>query len=115
MVDLFWMSDELIRDISIIGGEKFAASLQVLREAVLTNNVPPQVPKETKITQYLGGWPRKLVYFPDKEDKVRVVGILDYFSQSALRPLHLYLFKVLRRIPQDCTFDQASFKDKVKD
>jgi len=58
---------------------------------------------------------RKLSYFADKEGKVRVIAILDYFSQTVLRPLHLYLFKVLKKIPQDCTFDQGSFRDKVKD
>jgi hypothetical protein len=31
---------------------------------------------------------RKLTYFSDKETKVRVVAILDYFSQAALYPFH---------------------------
>jgi hypothetical protein len=53
---------------------------------------------------------RKLSYFPDKEEKVRVVAILDYFSQAALYPFHLWLYRVLRRIPQDCTFNQGSFR-----
>lgn len=47
---------------------------------------------------------------PDKEGKTRDIAIGDYFSQTVLRPFHKYLFKVLRRIPQDCTFDQGSFK-----
>lgn len=56
---------------------------------------------------------RKLSYFPAQESKVRVVAQLDYISQTALRPFHDYLFRVLRMIPQDCTFNQRSFKDKV--
>jgi hypothetical protein len=58
---------------------------------------------------------RKLTAFADKEGKTRVIAILDYFSQSVLKPLHLYLFNFLKKIDQDCTFDQNSFKDKIKD
>jgi len=57
---------------------------------------------------------RKLTYFSDKEGKTRVIGILDYFSQAILKPLHTYLFRVLKKIPQDCTFDQSSFKTKIE-
>lgn len=62
-----------------------------------------------------GGKVRKLSSFPDKEGKTRIVGIGDYFSQTVLRRLHLYLFDVLRKIPQDCTFDQGKFKSLIKD
>jgi len=58
---------------------------------------------------------RKLTSFSDKEGKTRVIAILDYFSQSVLKPLHLYLFNFLKKIDQDCTFDQNSFKNKIKD
>jgi hypothetical protein len=58
---------------------------------------------------------RRITYFPDKEDKVRVVAIGDYFSQTVLKPLHQYLFRVLKKIPQDMTFDQGRFVEIVKD
>jgi len=51
----------------------------------------------------------KLSYVKDKEAKARIIAILDYWSQSALKPLHEALFSLLKRIPGDCTFDQASF------
>lgn len=54
-------------------------------------------------------------YFSDKEGKTRVIGILDYLSQTVLKPLHLYLFRTLRKIPQDCSFNQGGFRDKIKD
>jgi len=38
--------------------------------------------------------------------KVRVFAIVDYWTQCCMKPLHDYLFKVLRMIPQDGTFDQ---------
>lgn len=56
---------------------------------------------------------RKIVAIPDMEGKSRVIAILDYWSQTALRPLHKFLFGILRRIPQDCTFNQGAFKDSV--
>jgi hypothetical protein len=52
---------------------------------------------------------RKLSYFSDKEGKTRVIAILDYWSQTALRPLHKVLNQMLRKIGPDCTFDQGSF------
>ncbi|QUP79368.1 RNA-dependent RNA polymerase [Albatrellopsis flettii mitovirus 1] len=54
---------------------------------------------------------RRLHAFPDKENKVRVIALLDYFSQSCLKPLHHYLYSVLKKIPQDLTFDQSKFKE----
>jgi len=56
---------------------------------------------------------RKLSYFSDKEGKVRVVAILDYFSQTSLYMFHRWLYRQLKKIPQDCTFDQGRFKETV--
>jgi hypothetical protein len=52
---------------------------------------------------------RKLSYFSDKEGKTRVIAILDYWSQTALRPLHRVLNSMLRKIGPDCTFNQGNF------
>lgn len=49
---------------------------------------------------------RKLALIADKEGKTREVAMLDYWSQTALKPLHDYIFKLLSRIKQDCTHDQ---------
>jgi len=35
-------------------------------------------------------------------------------SQTVLRPLHSWSYRVLKKIPQDCTFDQGSFRDKIQ-
>lgn len=53
---------------------------------------------------------RKLSSFPDKELKVRVIAIGDYFSQAVLKPFHAWLFKFLEKIPQDHTHNQGGFK-----
>jgi hypothetical protein len=52
---------------------------------------------------------RKLSIVHDPEAKERVIAILDYWSQTALKPLHESLFKILREIPGDCTFNQGNF------
>lgn len=45
---------------------------------------------------------------PEPAGKIRVFAIVDYWSQIALKPLHDWLFSVLREIPQDGTFDQLA-------
>ena len=43
--------------------------------------------------------------------KIRVFAMVDIWTQSALKPLHDYLFSFLRSLPNDGTFDQhASVK-----
>jgi len=51
---------------------------------------------------------RLAVLAKDGGGKRRIVGVVDYWSQWALKSLHLYLFDVLRKIPQDGTFDQMA-------
>jgi hypothetical protein len=64
--------------------------------------------------QTQGTYFRKVVSIPDVEGKTREVAVLDYFTQTSLRPLHKYLFRVLRKIPQDCTFNQGAFSSKIE-
>jgi len=52
---------------------------------------------------------RRLSYFGDKEGKTRVIAILDYWSQTALYPLHRALMGSLKKIRTDCTFNQDHF------
>jgi len=51
---------------------------------------------------------RLAVLAKDGGGKRRIVGVVDFWSQWALKPLHLYLFAILKMIPQDGTFDQMS-------
>jgi hypothetical protein len=107
--DLQALDESLISDLCILGGVRFQETVQTLREG-LTKRLIPQV-----IPQDIGKSIRRLIYFPDVEDKVRVVAILDYFSQSVLKPLHSYLFQFLKKIPQDRTFSQWGFIETFKD
>lgn len=54
---------------------------------------------------------RKISIKADKEGKSRPFAIFDYISQMALTSLHDNIFKILKGIPQDSTFDQnAGFR-----
>nr|QDH87234.1 MAG: RNA-dependent RNA polymerase [Mitovirus sp.] len=44
----------------------------------------------------------------DGGGKRRIVGVVDFWSQWALKPLHQFLFRLLKGIPQDGTFDQMA-------
>lgn len=46
--------------------------------------------------------------------KVRIFAITDLWTQSALKPLHDYLFNILKIIPQDGTFDQLGPLRRLK-
>jgi hypothetical protein len=58
---------------------------------------------------YLGKLGAKL----EAAGKVRLFAMVDAWTQWALRPLHLLIFSVLRRIPSDCTFDQVGKVEAV--
>jgi len=109
LIDFINLPDKLLKNLYTLGGETFRSKAQTLREGI-KHDLIPGISSSTP----LDGKFRKLTYFSDREDKVRVVAIFDYFSQSVLKPLHHYLYRVLKRIPQDCTFDQGSFKNKMK-
>jgi len=53
-------------------------------------------------TKYL----RKISIKQDKEGKSRPFAIFDYISQMALTSLHDSLFEILKKLPEDSTFNQ---------
>lgn len=109
LCDLFSLPESLLAEIRILGGPKMVEALDSLtsNRDLIENELSPFLMKIRKSPI------RRLVAFGDKELKVRIVAILDYFSQSALRRLHSYIFRVLSGITQDVTFDQSSFKIKA--
>jgi hypothetical protein len=96
--------DELLESLKILGGVKFSNIVSILKDERVRSALTLMglVPKGK-------GRYRKISYFPDKEDKVRVIAQLDYFSQSVLRPLHKVLYRKLRKLPGDCTHNQGNF------
>jgi hypothetical protein len=101
-LDLIYMPEALKEAIAHVGGTR-------LREDMLNYLVfIPYIRRY--LEKHLGKTRmslRRLSVIRDKEGKNREIAIMDYYSQQALRPLHNYLFKLLSRIPQDCTFDHG--------
>lgn len=56
----------------------------------------------------------RLHFLSDKAGKTRVIALGDAISQTLLKPLHRYLFNILRGIPFDGTFDQERQKERVR-
>jgi len=52
---------------------------------------------------------RKIEIIEDKEGKRRIIAIADYWTQCIMKSIHISLNKVLRGIPEDCTFNQENF------
>jgi hypothetical protein len=105
--ELTLLPQELLDDIITVGGSKLGKVVGALKAprfgdlsiaGIWANLFPPKT-----------GSFRKISYFSDKEGKTRVIAILDYWSQTALRPLHSVLNNMLRRIKCDCTYNQGAF------
>jgi hypothetical protein len=106
LTDLTNLPDTLISDIKILGGKLLGERVDWLLlprwgSLSLAAVWAKQFPSKTKSF-------RKLSYFSDKEGKTRVIAILDYWSQSALRGYHSIVNDILRKIKADCTFNQNS-------
>lgn len=104
LADLASLPESLVESIGFLGGETLRNNMEVLKR---------NLPKLSRFFPCTPGKIRKLIGISDKE-KPRTVAILDYWSQTVLRPVHFFLFSILRRIPQDVTFDQGSFLEKVR-
>jgi hypothetical protein len=107
-LDLLHMPDSLRESIGVVGGKK-------LREYMSTylDLIPSIADYLTNVLECTSMSFRRLSIIQDKEGKNREIAILDYYSQAALQPLHDYLFKLLKRIPQDSTFDQSGNLEKL--
>jgi hypothetical protein len=96
--------DGLGQDLSTIGGSNFVSYFQRM------GDYPRALAAE--FFKYKTGLSRirKLSVVNDPEGKARIIAILDWWSQSALKPLHDALFELLKGIKSDCTFNQLSHK-----
>jgi len=101
---IYLNSTQLLNNLYIIGGKKLERNIKV----ILCYLEPLK-----NILPCTEGIMRKLFAFADREGKTREVAFFDYFSQTALRPIHNYLFGALRKIPQDYTFDQTGFENTL--
>lgn len=69
------------------------------------------VPYKASILEHGIGPGLGLSQFAIKEEaagKIRLFALMDSITQSAMSPLHDYMFAILRKIPNDGTFDQEA-------
>jgi len=112
MVDVgLILKSDIRKDIETLGGISMKTCLAQL-EKPLDNGQPlwqyfgckTYDPKPGKTLEL-----RRVSHFGDSEGKTRTIGILDYWSQTVLKPLHDVLMEILAKIPEDCTKDQTQF------
>jgi len=104
--DLSLLPKQLERDLLIVGGSKFTDYFYKLKAII---NIPKWIEKFPGLIRKTN-WIRKLSIVRDPEAKTRLVGILDYWSQTVLKPLHDQLMDHLSRFKADCTKDQGHFE-----
>ncbi|QCF24448.1 RNA-dependent RNA polymerase [Entomophthora muscae mitovirus 4] len=99
------LPDKLIENIRIVGGEDLYKNINFIKFLK-----PEKVAERFKIKNFKDKILRirKLSIVNAPERKSRVIAILDYWSQSALKPLHDRVFSILKGLEGDCTFRQSA-------
>ena len=107
-LDYLVLPDELKEQICKLGGQKIKRIFSLITQT--TDSIPTYQHWFTVTEQSTekATLIRKLSTFGDKEGKTRVIGILDYWSQTVLRPIHKAFERILKNIPEDCTYDQSA-------
>lgn len=100
-LDLKYLTAEQLDDIKLIGGEKLFQIMEVNRRWL-------SLDYGSIFTVNDRGSTRNISYVYDPEAKVRVIAILDYWTQTACEEISKGLFNLLKSFPSDCTFDQGS-------
>jgi hypothetical protein len=111
--DAHLLTDTQICDLRVLGGDGIVRLIESIRSNLDPISWLGQLDTKVKgkdVKLQPKGRSAKLSMVRDKEAKCRIVAILDYWTQSALYPLHLALMDLLRGLKPDCTFNQGSFR-----
>jgi len=97
--------DSLVTQITKLAGEANQIPEIFQRSVSVTSRIDRKRVTSKKLYSFL---PPYLGRLGAKEEpgKVRVFAMVDWWTQMLLRPIHLMLFGILKKIPQDATFDQ---------
>lgn len=106
MVDAVIAPEELRENVRLLGGEWLHQQMVGTSEVITP--IKDQVSEFYKLRNFVV---RRIAHRLDFEGKIRPIGIFDYWSQASLKGLHDELFRILRRFPQDMTFDQNRFAE----
>lgn len=102
ITDLFHLPESLVEALSVVGGPSLQVRINLLRGnfSLSSWNERFKIKDKSLI--------RKLSIVHDREGKERVIAIFDYWSQTALKPLHDILMDTVSSFKGDCTYDQQS-------
>jgi hypothetical protein len=75
---------------------------------VVQNKLGGSYPLTGTFQQGGNGITSKLTQFPEKSGKTRTIGVVDYYSQRALKPLHEALMRLLRNLKSDGTYSHRN-------
>jgi len=102
--DLSILPPTLYKNIVTVGGSMLEAYMGDIKENLDMDKW------NTKYSVTAKGNLRKLSVVNDPDAKSRIIGILDYWSQTALKPLHDELLKIIKdKFRADCTYNQGLF------
>jgi hypothetical protein len=92
-------NNKQMSNLLLVGGKELVRRME---ELLAFKHMITRVPKRP----CLG----KLSIFGDKEGKTRIVAIVDYWTQTALKPYHEILMGLLKKLVADCTFNQDNYQ-----
>lgn len=102
--ELRLLTENQLEDIKTIGGDDIIAYMDSL------TSIPGLISRwRDKFRLNKSRSLRRLSVVKDPEGKSRIIAVLDYWTQSALKPLHITVMAMLRRMKGDCTFNQQKF------
>jgi len=80
---------------------------KIKRDVVMTKDGPKPVNIAGLIKDHVGeDWLGRLAEKVEAAGKIRVFALVDVWTQSVLKPVHEFLFSILKTLPNDGTFDQ---------
>jgi hypothetical protein len=101
--DAHVLTQDQISDLALIGGSELIRSIE-------TSKLLSPLTWLAHFSLKPKGRSGKLSLVRDKEAKTRIVAVLDYWTQSALKPLHESQMRFLRSLKPDMTFNQGGFR-----
>lgn len=90
----------------------YTGSASYINQGVV-NIIPEKTRNKTLKTVQTPDTLRRLTFIPDKEGKTRGIAVFDYLTQCVLKPIHDNQASILARIPNDYTFNQNGYKEKI--
>jgi hypothetical protein len=107
LLDFLALSPRQKQLIAFLGGDALKERIDLLEKWATGTSIVSVLIKAfgLKVPEKL--WTGRIGVMSHPEGKTRLVGILDYWTQTCLRPLHLQLFEILKAIGPDQTFRQT--------